>query len=182
MRYEVVGPPHFGITNLRTVQDWVVRRRLLQVHGIVAINSWGGPTKEFDVDVDPAKLRAYGLTVPQVISALGNSNINVGAREITIGQQSINIRGVGLIDDGGDDSISQGYKVGDIEKVVLSQQGGVPVLVKDVAHGEGRLSPEARDRGQGPATMTSCVGIVVMGRTYQTGRSGAADRGGHRAR
>jgi len=70
MRYEVVGPAHFGVTNLRTVQDWIVRRRLLQVHGIVSVNSWGGPTKEFEVDVDPGKLRAYGLTVPQVISAL----------------------------------------------------------------------------------------------------------------
>ncbi|MGA9368036.1 MAG: efflux RND transporter permease subunit, partial [Steroidobacteraceae bacterium] len=106
MRYQVVGPPHFGITNLRTVEDWVVRRRLLQVHGIVAVNSWGGPTKEFEVNVDPAKLRAYGLTVPQVITALGNANINVGAREITIGQQSVNIRGVGLIDDGGEESIA----------------------------------------------------------------------------
>src|SRR5579863_7683720 len=74
LRYQVVGPPHFGITNLRTVQDWVVRRRLLQVHGIVAVNSWGGPTKEFEVDVDPARLRAYGLTIPQVIAALGSSN------------------------------------------------------------------------------------------------------------
>jgi heavy metal efflux system protein len=169
LRYQVVGPPHFGVTNLRTVQDWIVRRRLLQVHGIVAVNSWGGPTKEFEVDVDPRKLRAYGLTVPQVISALGNSNINVGAREITIGQQSVNIRGVGLIDDGGDESIAQGYKVGDIENVVLSQQDGVPVLIKDVAAVKvgyrPRLGIAGRDRDD-----DIVFGIVVMGRTYQTGR------------
>jgi heavy metal efflux system protein len=169
MRYEVVGPPHLGITNLRTVQDWVVRRRLLQVHGIVAVNSWGGPTKEFEVDVDPVKLRAYGLTVPQVISALGNANINVGARDITIGQQSVNIRGVGLIDDGGDESIAQGYKVGDIENVVLSQQSGVPVLIKDVATVKvgyrPRLGIAGKDRDD-----DIVFGIVVMGRTYQTGQ------------
>ena len=169
MRYEVVGPPHFGITNLRTVQDWVVRRRLLQVHGIVAVNSWGGPTKEFEVDVDPAKLRTYGLTVPQVISALGNANINVGARDITIGQQSVNIRGVGLIDDGGDENIAQGYKVRDIENVVLSQQGGVPVLIKDVATAKvgyrPRLGIAGKDRDD-----DIVFGIVVMGRTYQTGQ------------
>src|SRR5579863_4123537 len=169
MRYQVSGPPHFGVTNLRTVQDWIVRRRLLQVHGIVAVNSWGGPTKEFEVEVDPGKLRAYGLTVPQVISALGNSNINVGAREITIGQQSVNIRGVGLIDDGGDENIVQGYKVGDIENVVLSQQNGVPVLVKDVAAVKvgyrPRLGIAGRDRDD-----DIVFGIVVMGRTYQTGR------------
>ncbi|HTR41900.1 MAG TPA: CusA/CzcA family heavy metal efflux RND transporter [Pseudomonadales bacterium] len=132
-RYQVVGPPHFGITNLRTVQDWIVARRLLTIPGIVAINSWGGPTKEFDVQADPHKLEAYNLTMPQIITALGNANINVGGREITIGQQSINIRGVGLINDGGDDDLTQGYKVKDIENVVLSQSNGVPVLVKDVA-------------------------------------------------
>jgi cobalt-zinc-cadmium resistance protein CzcA len=169
MRYQLTGPAHFGITNLRTVQDWIVRRRLLQVHGIVAVNSWGGPTKEFEVDVDPGKLREYGLTIPQVISALGNSNVNVGAREITIGQQSVNIRGVGLIDDGGEENITQGYQVGDIENVVLSQQNGVPVLIKDVAavrigH-RPRLGIAGRDRDDDVV-----FGIVVMGRTYQTGR------------
>src|SRR5580698_9813903 len=66
MRYSVVGPKHFGLANLRTVQDWVIRRRLLQVHGVVANNSWGGPTKEFEVEVDPHKLEAYNVTVPQI--------------------------------------------------------------------------------------------------------------------
>ena len=101
-RYQVVGPKHFGLTNLRTVQDWVVRRRLLTIPGIVQVNSWGGPTKEFEVEVDPHKLETYNVTVPQVLTALGNANLNVGGREIRIGQQSINIRGVGLIDDGGE--------------------------------------------------------------------------------
>src|SRR5271157_783353 len=132
-RYQVVGPPHFGITNLRTVQDWIVARRLLTIPGIAAVNSWGGPTKEFEVEVDPHKLETYNITVPQVLSALGNANLNVGGREIRIGQQSINIRGVGLIDDGGEDDLIKGYKVDDIENVVLTQIGSVPVLVKDIA-------------------------------------------------
>jgi heavy metal efflux system protein len=131
-RYQVVGPKHFGITNLRTVQDWIVARRLLTIPGIVAINSWGGPTKEFQVEVNPHRLEAYNITVPQLLNALGNANINVGGREIRVGQQSINIRGVGLIDDGGNDDLRQGYKVDDIENVVLTQENGVPVLVKDV--------------------------------------------------
>src|SRR3984893_6332394 len=131
-RYQVLGPKHFGITNLRTVQDWVVARRLLTIPGIAAINSWGGPTKEFQVEVDPHKLEAYNVTVPQILTAMGNANINVGGREISIGQQSINIRGVGLIDDGGSDDLAQGYKVDDVENVVLSQNNGVPVLVKDI--------------------------------------------------
>src|SRR5208337_4404807 len=85
-RYQVVGPKHFGLTNLRTVQDWIVRRRLLTIPGIVQINSWGGTTKEFDVEVAPQKLEAYNVTVPQVLTALGNANVNVGGREIRIGQ------------------------------------------------------------------------------------------------
>src|ERR1700677_4397696 len=92
-RYQIVGPPHFGLTNLRTVQDWIVTRRLYTVPGVVAVNSWGGTTKQYDVDVDLHKLDAYNVTLPQIITALGNSNINVGGREIIVGQQSVNIRG-----------------------------------------------------------------------------------------
>lgn len=132
-RYQVIGPKHFGLSNLRTVQDWIVARRLSTIPGIVQINSWGGTTKEFEVQIDPHKLEIYNLTVPQILTALGNSNINVGGREIRIGQQSINIRGIGLIDDGGGDDLTQGDKVDDIENVVLSQSNGVPVLVKDIA-------------------------------------------------
>src|SRR5579863_10267798 len=166
-RYQVVGPKHFGITNLRTVQDWIVARRLLTIPGIAAVNSWGGPTKEFQVEVDPHKLEAYSVTVPQILTVLGNANINVGGREIRIGQQSINIRGVGLIDDGGNDDLAQGYKVGDIENVVLTQVNGVPVLVKDV----GKVSVGYRPRLGilGRDNQDDVVGaIVVMRRTEKT--------------
>ena len=166
-RYQVVGPSHFGITNLRTVQDWIVARRLLTIPGIAAVNSWGGPTKEFQVEVDPHKLEAFSVTVPQILTALGNANINVGGREIRIGQQSINIRGVGLIDDGGSDDLAQGYKVGDIEDVVLSQENGVPVLVKDV----GKVSVGYRPRLGilGRDHLDDVVGaIVVQRRTEKT--------------
>ena len=118
------------------------RAGCLTIPGIAAVNSWGGPTKEFQVEVDPHKLEAYSVTVPQILTALGNANINVGGREIRIGQQSINIRGVGLIDDGGNDDLAQGYKVDDIENVVLTQVNGVPVLVKDV----GKVSVGYRPR------------------------------------
>ena len=163
-RYQVVGPQHFGLTNLRTVQDWIVRRRLLTIPGIVQVNSWGGPTKEFEVEVDPHKLEAYNITVPQVLTALGNANINVGGREIRIGQQSINIRGVGLIDDGGSDDLTQGYKVDDIENVVLTQANGVPVLVKDVAKVSVGFVPRLGILGRDQED--DVVGsIVVMSRT-----------------
>jgi len=105
-RYEVIGPPHFGLSNLRTVQDWILQRRLLAVPGVVQVNTWGGTTKEYDVDVDLQKLEAYGVTLPHVISAIGNANVNVGGRTINMGQQSVNVRGIGLMDSGGETNLS----------------------------------------------------------------------------
>jgi cobalt-zinc-cadmium resistance protein CzcA len=166
-RYQVVGPKNFGLTNLRTVEDWIVLRRLSTIPGIVNVNSWGGTTKEFEVEADPRKLEAYGVTVPQILTALGNANINVGGREIRIGQQSVNIRGVGLIDDGGSDDLTQGYKVDDIENVVLLQSNGIPVLVKDIAKVKVGYVPRCgiwgRDRDD-----DAVASIVVICRTEQT--------------
>jgi heavy metal efflux system protein len=164
-RYQLVAPPHFGLTNLRTVQDWIVARRLYTVAGVVAVNAWGGTTKQYNVDVDLNKLDAYNVTVPQVIAALGNANINVGGREITVGQQSVNIRGIGLFDSGGNNDLTQGWHVDDIENVVLTQSNGVPVQVKDVAKVSvgyvPRLGIAGKDRDDDVA-----LAIVVMGRTY----------------
>jgi cobalt-zinc-cadmium resistance protein CzcA len=166
-RYQVVGPPGFGLTNLRTVQDWILQRRLLTVPGVIQVNTWGGTTKEFDVEVDLPKLDAYNVTLPQVITAIGNANINVGGRTINIGQQSVNIRGVGLINDGGDENLTQGYRVGDIENIVLSQSNGVPVQVKNVAKvyvgNVPRLGKAGRDHDDDVV-----AAIVVMNRTLHT--------------
>ncbi len=140
----MVGPPHFGLTNLRTVQDWIVQRRLFTVPGVVQVNTWGGTTKEYDVDVDLHKLEAYNVTLPQVITALGNANINVGGRTINFGQQSVNIRGVGLMDCGGADDLTQGYQVADIENVVLSQSERRSRLRQGCRQCLGRLRAAAR--------------------------------------
>ena len=166
-RYQLVGPPNFGLTNLRTLQDYVVARRFLTIPGVVQINAWGGTTKQFNVDADLQKLEAYNITIPQLISALGNANINVGGREITIGQQSVNIRGVGLVDSGGADDVTKGYKVQDIENIVLTQSNGLPIQVKQVANVSvgyvPRLGIGGRDHDDDVATA-----IVVMGRTQHT--------------
>jgi heavy metal efflux system protein len=166
-RYQVVGPPHFGLTNLRTVQDWVVLRRLSTIPGVAAINSWGGTTKEFDVEADLGKLQTYGVTIPQLLTVLGNSNINVGGREIDIGQQSVNIRGIGLIDDGGNDDLTKGYRVDDIENVVVTQTDGVPVRVKDLAKVKVGFVPRLGIAGRDHQD-DIVASIVVMGRTYHT--------------
>ena len=166
-RYELVGPPHFGLSNLRTVQDWILQRRLLSVPGVVQVNTWGGTTKEYDVDVDPRKLESYGVTLQQVITALGNANVNVGGRTINIGQQSVNVRGVGLMDTGGEADLTQGYKVRDIENVMLASPNGLPIFIKDVAKVSvghvPRLGKAGRDHSEDVV-----AAIVIMNRTLHT--------------
>jgi cobalt-zinc-cadmium resistance protein CzcA len=166
-RYQLVGPPHFGLTNLRTVQDWIVQRRLLTVEGVVQVNTWGGTTKEFEVEVDLNKLDAYNVTLPQLLGVIGNANINVGGRTISFGQQSVNVRGVGLIDDGGNTNLLEGYKVKDIENIVLNQTNGVPVLIKDVARVYVGYVPRLGQAGRDDQSDV-VEGIVVMNRTLHT--------------
>ncbi len=156
-RYQLVGPPHFGLTNLRTIQDWAIQRRLLTVPGVVQVVTWGGTTKTYDVEVDLHKLDAYNTTLQQVLASLGNANENVGGRTINIGQQSVNVRGVGLI-----------QKIEDIENVVLtSQPGGIPVLVKDVAKVSIGYLPRLGKAGRGDEDDV-VTGIVIMHRTQKT--------------
>src|SRR5262249_3953106 len=166
-RYQLVGPRNIGLTNLRTIQDWVLQRRFLTVPGVVQVNTWGGTTKEYEAEVDLHKLDAYGITVPQIISAVGNANINVGGRTINIGQQSVNIRGVGLIDSGGTEDLTQGYRVNDIETISLTQTNGVPVQIKDVAKvyvgTVPRLGKAGRDNEDDVV-----AAILVMNRTLHT--------------
>jgi cobalt-zinc-cadmium resistance protein CzcA len=166
-RYQLIGPPHFGLTNLRTVQDWVLQRRLLTVPGVVQVNTWGGTTKQYDVQVDLNKLDAYGVTLPQVITAIGNANVNVGGRTINIGQQSVNIRGIGLIDSGGSADLTQGFKVEDIENVPLFQSNGVPVFVKDVAKVSVGYTPRLGKAGR-DGDDDVVAAIVIMNRTLHT--------------
>jgi heavy metal efflux system protein len=166
-RYQLVGPPHFGLSNLRTVQDWVLQRRLLAVPGVVQVNTWGGTTKQYDVEVDLQKLDAYGVTLPQVINAIGNANVNVGGRTINMGQQSVNIRGVGLMDSGGAEDLTQGYRVEDIENVPLFQSNGIPVFVKDVARVSVGYVPRLGKAGRDNEDDVVAA-IVIMNRTLHT--------------
>jgi cobalt-zinc-cadmium resistance protein CzcA len=166
-RYQVVGPKHIGITNLRTIQDWILQRRFLTVPGVVQVNTWGGTTKEFEVEADLDRLEAYGATLPQLVSAVGNANINIGARTLNIGKQSVNIRGIGLVNDGGDTNLVLGRRVEDIQNITLGQFNGVPVQIKDVARvyigNVPRLGKAGRDYDDDVV-----AAILVMNRTLHT--------------
>ena len=155
-RYQLKAPSTYSLTDLRTIQDWIVVKRLLTTPGIVQVVTWGGTTKEYHVEVDPKRLEGYGITFQQLIISIGNSNSNVGGRTVSVGDQSINIRGVGLV-----------QNLADIEKIVLTQQNGLAVRVKDVATiSEGyipRLGEAGRDDQKDVVT-----GVIIMNRTLQT--------------
>ncbi|MDE2440619.1 MAG: efflux RND transporter permease subunit [Betaproteobacteria bacterium] len=155
-RYQLVGPPHYGLTNLRTLQDWVITKRLLTVPGILQVVPWGGTTKEYQVEADLHKLDGYKVTLPQLISAIGNANTNVGGRTVNIGEQSVNIRGIGLVRD-----------PTDIGNIVLAQSNGTPVLVKDVAKVNIGYAPRLGKAGR-DSEDDVVTGIIVMNRTLQT--------------
>src|SRR5271165_333769 len=76
MRYRVVGPPGYSVMNLKTIEDWMLERRFKAVPGVIDVNGWGGKTKTYEVTIDQNKLIHYGLTVPQVMTALNNANVN----------------------------------------------------------------------------------------------------------
>jgi cobalt-zinc-cadmium resistance protein CzcA len=144
------------LIQLKTIQDWVVERKLRIVPGIADISPLGGKTKEYQVEIDLDRMRAYGLTLPQVINAISTSNANVGGRTIAIGEQSVNVRGVGVLG-----------SISDINNIVVSQQGGLPVLLSDIARNQigytPRLGIAARDNQD-----DILFGIVLMQKLERT--------------
>src|SRR3984957_1040737 len=121
-RYQVKGPPGYSVTDLKTLEDWVLERRFKAVPGVVDVTGWGGKTRTYDVNVDQRRLEHNGVTVPQVLTALGNSNINVGGQTVDVGPQSAVVRGVGLI-----------HSVEEIGQTMIAVNQRVPVRVADVA-------------------------------------------------
>src|ERR1700723_2020600 len=95
-RYRLDGP-QYSLNELKATQDWFVTREVKQVSGIIDVASFGGSTREYIAEIDPRKLLQYNVTLPQVVSAVQSSNANVGGNYLTMGEQSINIRGLGLL-------------------------------------------------------------------------------------
>lgn len=110
------------VRELKTIQDWVIDRRLRAIQGIGDINSFGGKTKAYEIAVDPGKLATLGITPLDVFSAIQKTNINVGGDMIIQNNQAFAVRGLGLLQD-----------INQIKNVVISNNNGVPVIVNDVA-------------------------------------------------
>src|SRR5579863_2098561 len=113
--------PAYDVMNLKTLETWVVEKNLKSVPGVVDINPFGGPTREYQVRIDPDKLVTYGLSIAQVEQQLANNNANGGGSFIQEGQQQVNVREVGLVRD-----------IQDIGDTVITTRAGTPIRVKDL--------------------------------------------------
>jgi cobalt-zinc-cadmium resistance protein CzcA len=114
--------PSYDVMELKSIEDWVIEKNFKSVPNVVDVASFGGPTREYQVRIDPNKLISYGLSLAQVEQQLTNNNANAGGSFIEAGLQQINVREVGLV-----------KNVGDIENTVIMTKSGTPLRVKDIA-------------------------------------------------
>src|SRR4029077_20819728 len=130
--------PAYDVMELKTIEDWTIEKQFKSVPDVVDVVSFGGPTREYQVRLDPNKLVSYGLSVSQIEQQLGSNNVNAGGSFLEAGLQEINVRAVGLF-----------VSAEDIAQTVLKTQNGTAIRVKDVA--EVQQGPKIRLRQIGKA-------------------------------
>jgi len=120
-RYSLKAPKGYPLVELKAVEDWVVERKLRTVPGVVDISGFGGPTKQYQVLIDPSKLKSYGLSLSQVFTALSNGNRNAGGSYIEHGPEMYVVRGLGFI-----------TSVEDINNIAVDTRSGTAIRIKDL--------------------------------------------------
>src|SRR5712672_1341496 len=155
-RYQLKGPPGMDLIELKTLQDWVVERKLRIVPGVSDVLTLGGKTKEYQAEIDLNRMMSHGLTLPQVINTISTSNANVGGRTLNIGEQSVHVRGLGNV-----------RSLEDMGNIVLTQQNGVPVLLSDISKIQVGFVPRLGIAGRDDAT-DIIYGIVLMQKFERT--------------
>ena len=124
-RYTLSAPKDFPLVELKAIEDWVVERQMRTVPGVVDVNGFGGPTKQYQVLIDPAKLRSYNLSLSQVLNALSNGNRNGGGSYIEHGPEMYIVRGLGFVKD-----------PEDIAAIAVDTRGGTPIRISDLGRVE----------------------------------------------
>jgi heavy metal efflux system protein len=119
-RYTVRGPDH-NLIKEKEVEDWICQKQLKTVPGVLDVSGFGGLTKEYHVDLDPAKLIHYQIPLSQVIAAIANSNTNSGGSYLNVGEQAFDVRGIGLI-----------HSLDDISNIVVAANKSTPIRIKNV--------------------------------------------------
>ncbi len=139
----------WGLDELRTIQDWYVRYSLLSAHGVSEVASIGGYVREYQVDVDPDAMRAFGVTLEEVFMAVKMSNVDVGARTIEVNRVEYIIRGLGFVE-----------SLEDVEDAVIKVNDNVPIYVRNVANVT--LGPGLRRGVLDKAGAEAVGGVVVV--------------------
>jgi heavy metal efflux system protein len=134
-RYRLAGGA--SPTDMRTLQDWVIARQLKTVPGVADVVTYGGLIKQYQVEPDLAKLKAYGITLQQLFTALDRGSSNAGGGYVEKGEQQYLIRGIGLL-----------KSAADIGNIVVTQRGGTPLLVRDISNIEAGSVPRQGLTGQ----------------------------------
>lgn len=162
--YVLQGPPGMNLSELRSLQDYVIRYELQSVPGVSEVASIGGYVRQYQIEIDPDALRFHDIPLERLISAVKESNIDVGAKTIESGGMEYIVRGRGFI--GKDKDVEQ--SIGDIEKTVVLSREGVPVRIRDL--GFVQLGPEFRS-GALDLNGTEAVGGIVVMRFGENPRS-----------
>ncbi|MEW6077914.1 MAG: efflux RND transporter permease subunit [Thermodesulfobacteriota bacterium] len=139
----------FDLAELRSIQDWYIRYQLQSVDGVSEVAGIGGFVKQYQIDLHPDKMRAHRVTLMEVLEAVRKSNIDVGAKVVENGGSEFFIRGVGFV-----------KTIEDLEKIVIRQQGGTPVFVRNVATVQ--MGPDFRRGALDKAGMEAVGGVVLM--------------------
>ena len=148
-RYKLVGKG-YTLADLKTAQDWILEKQFRQVPGVIDVVGFGGLTKQYQVEVDPYRLRGRNVALAQLQAAIANANQNVGGQRLALGEQSFDVRGIGLI-----------RSVQDIGDITVAAAKGVPVRVRDVANVSVGAAPRLGIVGQDDEPDV-VEGIVLM--------------------
>ena len=147
----------YSLTDLRTIQDWIVRKQLSGTPGIAEVSGWGGYVKQYEVDINLERLNAMGVTIAELYTALNENNENTGGGYVERLSNQYYIRGLGLV-----------KTLDDIEKIVVKTQGGVPVLVGDVAKVHfGHATRYGAVTRNGEGEVVAGITLMLRGENFQ---------------
>ncbi|GAC1357809.1 MAG: CusA/CzcA family heavy metal efflux RND transporter [Acidobacteriaceae bacterium] len=148
-RYELTGRG-YTLNEIKATQDWLVRRELKQVPGIIDITTFGGTTRQYQVEADPNKLLGFGVTLAQVLTAIGSSNANAGGNYLQLGDQNVNVRAIGQV-----------HSTEDIGSIVVAEKNGAPIRISDVGQVREGFQPRLGQVGRNQQNDV-VIGIVLL--------------------
>lgn len=159
-RYTVVGAP---LMKLKEIEDWTLEKEFKSVPGVADVNSFGGTIKQYQIEIDPGKLKAYDITLQNVTDALAGANANAGGSYLERGGEEYVVRGIGLL-----------RGTSDIGNVVIASHSGTPLHIRDVATVRIGYQPRLgkvgwRAGGSGPDTDDAVMGIILLRRGENAG-------------